>query len=60
MSALTYPMWNHDKNIITACSVDIRILVARYHGLKRRVGQILEAKKIRRSIILFSGIGSEN
>ncbi|WP_407965687.1 hypothetical protein [Bartonella sp. C271] len=38
-------MWNHDKDSITACSVDVRILVARYHGFKRRVGQILEVKR---------------
>ncbi|EJF75980.1 helix-turn-helix domain-containing protein [Bartonella alsatica] len=40
-----YPIRNHSDDIVTACSVDLRILVARYHELKQKVDEVLKAQE---------------
>ncbi|WP_330168202.1 helix-turn-helix domain-containing protein [Bartonella grahamii] len=37
-----YPIRNHSNGIIAACGIDLRILVARYHELTKKVDEVLE------------------
>ncbi|GAA5109935.1 helix-turn-helix domain-containing protein [Bartonella jaculi] len=37
-----YPIRNHSDDIVTACGIDLRILVARYHELKHKADEALE------------------
>ncbi|WP_375666577.1 helix-turn-helix domain-containing protein [Bartonella sp. TT121SHDZB] len=52
-----YVVRNRDDNIVTACGVDLRILVARYHELKQKVDEVLEAQdKQKQALHYFKGL----
>ncbi|QEG79281.1 replication protein C (plasmid) [Bartonella kosoyi] len=52
-----FPVRNHDADIITACGIDLRILVARYHELKQKTDEILEVhKKHEEALKYFKGL----
>ncbi|WP_375679404.1 MULTISPECIES: replication initiation protein RepC [unclassified Bartonella] len=40
-----YPIRNHSDDIVTACGIDLRILIARYHELKQKAGKALEIRE---------------
>ncbi|KEC55620.1 helix-turn-helix domain-containing protein [Bartonella rochalimae] len=51
-----YSLRNHKTtDFITACGIDLRILVARYHELKEKVDQALETQKnMKKLCIVFA------
>ncbi|WP_435896253.1 plasmid replication protein RepC (plasmid) [Bartonella heixiaziensis] len=52
-----YPVRNHDNEVTTACGIDLRILVARYHELKQKADEALEAyDKKKEALHYFSGL----
>ncbi|WP_208441895.1 plasmid replication protein RepC [Bartonella raoultii] len=52
-----FPVYNRNHDIVTACGIDLRILVARYHELKQKVDERLEAYKIQEEALkCFNGL----
>lgn len=52
-----YPIRSRDHGIITACGIDLRILVAWYQELKQKVDKVLEAqKKHKEALHYFRGL----
>ncbi|GAA5112950.1 plasmid replication protein RepC [Bartonella jaculi] len=52
-----YPIRNHSDDIVTACGIDLRILVARYHELKQKTDEALEADdKKNEALHYFKGL----
>lgn len=52
-----YPIYNKDADIVTACGIDLRILVARYYELKQKTDRILEAhKRQEEAVKCFKGL----
>ncbi|WP_375695876.1 replication initiation protein RepC [Bartonella sp. AC67GZZY] len=51
-----YPIYK-DTDIVTACGIDLRILVARYYELKQKINPILEAhKRQEEAVKCFKGL----
>ncbi|WP_396584274.1 plasmid replication protein RepC [Bartonella grahamii] len=52
-----YPIRNHSNGIVTACGIDLRILVARYHELKQKTDEAMEADdKKKETLRYFRGL----
>ncbi len=52
-----YPVRSRSHEIITACGIDLRILVVRYHELKQKVDEVLEAQDRQKDILrCFQGL----
>ncbi|MGF7158368.1 plasmid replication protein RepC [Bartonella heixiaziensis] len=52
-----YPIRNHSDGIVTACGIDLRILVARYHELKQKTDEAMEAyDKKKETLRYFRGL----
>ncbi|WP_345119667.1 helix-turn-helix domain-containing protein, partial [Bartonella pachyuromydis] len=52
-----YSVRSRDHGIIAACGIDLRILVVRYHELKQKTDEILEAQKKQKDALhCFKGL----
>ncbi len=52
-----YSVRSRDHGIITACGIDLRILVARYYELKQKTDEIIEAQnKQKDALHCFQGL----
>ncbi|CAK00494.1 plasmid replication protein RepC [Bartonella tribocorum] len=52
-----YSSRSRSNGIITACGIDLRILVARYHELKQKIDEVLEAQsKQKDALHCFQGL----
>ncbi|EJF82490.1 plasmid replication protein RepC [Candidatus Bartonella washoeensis] len=52
-----YPVRNYDYEVTTACGIDLRILVARYHELKQKADKVLEIyEKKEEALKCFNGL----
>ncbi|WP_254475500.1 plasmid replication protein RepC [Bartonella sp. B1098] len=52
-----YSIRSRDHGIIAACGIDLRILVARYHELKQKIDEIIEAQdKQKDALHCFQGL----
>lgn len=50
-----YPIRNHSDGIVTACGIDLRILVARYHELKQKQTKLWKLMIKRRKLCIILG-----
>ncbi|EJF92283.1 hypothetical protein ME9_01685 [Bartonella taylorii 8TBB] len=48
-----YPVRGHNHEIITACGIDLRILVARYYELKQKADEVLEADDKKNEVLHY-------
>ncbi|WP_244979392.1 helix-turn-helix domain-containing protein [Bartonella queenslandensis] len=48
-----YSSRSRSHGIITACGIDLRILVARYDELKQKINEVLEAKSKQKDVLHF-------